>query len=25
VVLALKIAHVFREPVEKIFELKGGD
>lgn len=25
VVLALKIAKVFNEPVEKIFELKGGD
>ncbi|WP_440117343.1 helix-turn-helix transcriptional regulator [Paenibacillus sp. QZ-Y1] len=25
VVLALKIAKVFHEPVEKIFELKGGD
>lgn len=24
VVLALKIAHVFNEPVENIFELKGG-
>ena len=25
VVLALKIAKVFNEPVEKIFEIKGGD
>ncbi|MDQ0170371.1 helix-turn-helix transcriptional regulator [Paenibacillus tundrae] len=25
VVLALKIAKVFNEPVEQIFELKGGD
>ncbi|WP_434752451.1 helix-turn-helix transcriptional regulator [Paenibacillus amylolyticus] len=25
VVLALKIAQVFGEPVEKIFELKGGE